>query len=728
MKYYHIIYNSSQRSQSGSPGLGVRTYTEGTPKEYIELIENNGCFSYNSGSIIQPTAQALLENGNLILDMPATYGFLKLRVLSTNKYIYVYLRTVCVGFDYPYYEKFAGARTNNFVTDAYVFEEYPGAEFFQIFYEEPAEGSVSFIPKTPVPSPENEEMKALSLGQMALLPPEERPFTCTSLPVLEDKVVEMLLGYFEANRRKVPLLVICDFTQAARLMADLVRILPIQLQQNATFMTNYQLEGVKSGYKVFFINEGYRFDYQSTGQFQVLDLARGKEVTTTEAVLYREAIKMYLAKSDKASLDKLSSWLLSPLYNDIRKNSPEVKEIMYDYTIEPSRFSLDSLLKNPDELWPVMISYLKKDEKNQTLLDATLENALVSEQSPEEKAELMLFFNKLVDGGFSIESLAVKLKKKVSSLLLTSAEYLSSVLSITKGIEPIMPFIDKESFEEKSEYLDEVEMTSLWPDTFRLFYPSDSLDPLKIVIRMLTDDVETKDIEKVLASLGTSDIQICNIFSSALEKNQKDVERIWPIIEKSLCSIMSDNSRQNSLDEDTVERLSNYVITPLSIGSDMERWQNLMLLWSKGKTGSVNTTNASSLLQLAIEFKSPEYLKFVLDKALPYIDKKETFSLVQAVKAYLKDIKPEKLLSLYGKSKDKIDYIGTVKKIYDLKLKVIEQMAETDTEFLNEKEMEKVRVSIYGKKPSKPKKENTHPAKGKEEKSFFGRILGFFKR
>lgn len=723
MKYYHIIYNSSQRSQSGAPGLGVRTYTEGTPEEYIQLIDQNGCFTYDSGTIAQPSPKALLENGDLISDMPVTYGFLRLFAPSTGKEIYVYLRTICVGFDYPYYVKFTAARMDNFVTDAYVFEEYPGTEFSQIFYENPAEGSATFIPRSPVPSPQNEEMKTLSVGQMALLSAEDKSFKSDSLPVLGDEVVEMLLAYFEANRRKKPLLVKCDPRKAPSLMADLIRILPIQLEPNATFLTNYQAEGVKEGYKVFFINDGYRFDYESTGQFQILDLAAGKMVKTPEAELYRSEIKRCLAESDRENLDKLSTWLLSPLYATIRQNSPDVKKNMYNYTIEPSLFSLSSLTENAKELWPVMIDYLKKDSRNGALLCDLLGSSLVSEQEADDKVRLIDLFNRMADAGFPIEELAAKIKGKVSELLLVSPEYLSKALSAAGGIGALSRFVDKQTFEGKDEYLDAPEMTSWWADTYKTFYPEEARKPAQIVNRMLIDEVSTKDIESVLASLKVSEIGICKIFGTALAKHQKEVERIWPIVEKALDSIMSGKGSKELPDEETIQKLSSYVVTPLSYTRKMGKWKNLLLLWSNGKTGSVDSENASGLVDMAIQLKQPSGIELLLEKALPYLDARDTQKLVNAAKVILPDMKPEDLLQLAGKLSKKIGFIGTLKDVYGMKLKAVEKMVEKDPYFLQPEEMEAVRVKVYGKKPAKPKSDSS----GKKD-SWFQKILGIFKR
>lgn len=723
MKYYHVIYNSSQRTQSGAPGLGVRTCTDGTPEEYIKLLDQNGCFSYESGNIKQPNPKALLENGNLILDMPVTYSFVRLYVPSTGKEIFVYLRTVCVGFDYPYYVKFTAARMDNFVTDAYIFEEYPGTEIAQIFYEKPAPDSVSFVPRDPVPSPENEEMKTLSVGSMLPLNLEEKSFVSEELPDLDERIVEVLLGYFEANRKNVPLLIKCQPSEAPKLMADLIRLLPLQLEPNATFMTNYQSEGVKDGYKVFFINEGYQFEYEMTGQFQILDLTQGQIVKTTEADLYRDKIKVYINEKDKVSLDKLSTWLLTPLYSTIRQNSPQVKETMYNYVIEPEKFSLNEVASNKEELWPIMIDYFKKDQKKQNLLNTLLEKDLLSEQDADHKCALLELFNGMVAAGFNVSEIATKNQKAISERLAVSEEYLDSVLSKMKGIANLQLFVDKSVFEDHSEYLDSRLFVKWWPETFQLFYSDEDISKKKILNRMLVDAVPEGGITKVLQTLKTTDVEICDLFADVLAFTKVDYDTVWPILERSLNAVLKENKQMPS--EETLVKLNDYVVTPLSMSAGIGNWTDLMLLMSNAKTGKIDESNADRLLKLALKFKNSAFVMLMLEKGLPFF-KDSTSELISSVKKFLPSVNETQLLLKAYKSVHKIDYISDVVKTYDVKLKAIEKLAEADPSFLDEEEMDKVRVIVYGKKPAKKKgaSEDDEQSKG----GFWSKITSFWSK
>ena len=57
MKYYHLIYNSSEKGISGSYGFGIRSITENAPADLGQLLTDNQLFRFkyiNAGKL--PTA------------------------------------------------------------------------------------------------------------------------------------------------------------------------------------------------------------------------------------------------------------------------------------------------------------------------------------------------------------------------------------------------------------------------------------------------------------------------------------------------------------------------------------------------------------------------------------------------------------------------------------------------------------------------------------------------
>ena len=82
MALYQLIYTSSAQPLSGSPGFGVRTVTEGTPKEIISLVEKTSSLrDYNSGKFsLGNYAEVMSSTPERVFEYPRTYYY---RVLTT---------------------------------------------------------------------------------------------------------------------------------------------------------------------------------------------------------------------------------------------------------------------------------------------------------------------------------------------------------------------------------------------------------------------------------------------------------------------------------------------------------------------------------------------------------------------------------------------------------------------------------------------------------------------
>ena len=168
MKYSHIIYNSSEKNQSGAVGFGVRSTSEGTPPELVSAMEENEVFSFaENGEPLTPSA--LAADPNLILRIVPTYFFRQVSLPDRSKY-FVLGRKIAVGFDYTFYLNGKPGRLGNYVVDAYAFPQAPSAREFEILLEDPQSGSNRFIPASPVPTADNFEMREISLGHKPTLP------------------------------------------------------------------------------------------------------------------------------------------------------------------------------------------------------------------------------------------------------------------------------------------------------------------------------------------------------------------------------------------------------------------------------------------------------------------------------------------------------------------------------------------------------------------------------
>ena len=92
MKYYHIIYNSSEKPMSGGTGFGIRTATEGTPSELLEAIKNITYFT-DDWTSYNITTEKFNENIALIEQVPKNYAITTLTDNVGKKYYLVARRS-----------------------------------------------------------------------------------------------------------------------------------------------------------------------------------------------------------------------------------------------------------------------------------------------------------------------------------------------------------------------------------------------------------------------------------------------------------------------------------------------------------------------------------------------------------------------------------------------------------------------------------------------------------
>ena len=627
MKYYHIVYNSSQRTQDGSAGLGVRTYTKGTPKEYINLLKDDEFFNYNSGDLSQPSPKALMEDGKIILNYPATYRFAKLFSAETGKVIYVLSRTVSVGFDYPYYVKFVAARVDNFVTDAFVFEDFPTDKTFEILYENPAPGNQCFIPRDRVPSPENHEMQTLSLGEMGLLEDEEKSFVCQELGQVSELSFELLFAYIESCRLRLPLLVKCSATDAPSLMADLIRLLPAEMQKETFFYTNYQLEGVKEGYKVFFVNEHYKYDYESTGQYYVFDMTQNAKVATDESGTYREEWRRLFHDNNKDEYLKRLKWVLSPAYEMVRGKSEATKHLFFDYMVDQKSFNFNHVFNGDEELLTALKDYFAKDRSHQQLFDKHLEAYLTSDRiKGNDLLSLLKFVDKLESKGFNLNEVVAYSKKAVSGKLLETPQELKAALE-SIGIEKLGKHFDKQVFEGKKAYLEAEELKKEWPKIYKYFYPvSEQNDYAKILAKMLSLNLSESVVDEVIKGFNISDIQLCDCLAEVAKRDASEIDIPYKRIKDIL-----DNQERKHLElpkPDLAEKIDKYVLAPLMKDQErpngIESCHELMQLLG----GKFNEQNAAALVARALKIDTSQSASLLFYKGLPYIKEKDVDAFV----------------------------------------------------------------------------------------------------
>lgn len=382
MKYYHVIYNSSQKGLNGSNGFGIRTATESTPRDYLDAVVK-GVADNKFANVVTncnvPTPQELMENnGQAIRRVPPRYFFQTLDVIGGRK-IYTIGRNIYVGFTETFYYRDKegnimgkSGRMGTYLIDIYLFEECPPREVFDILYEQPAKDEFgndynSFVPKDPSPFKENYEMAGLTTGDPVMLETEDRKFT-SAVNVFSPKVVDLLLAIMDAKLSGRQLFVKYPWQKTHQLIADAFRFLPDRNISELTFSTNYTGNGFNAPADLLFINEYYKAQFAGKGL--LVDL----EATTyqgDEAKAFRNPIEEAMSANDYGKIRKIMAWVLSPDYKSLGNASADTKAVMFIYSQMPEDFKIKMVdeAKNRDELVSALYNHFMSSGNNSKFIE-----------------------------------------------------------------------------------------------------------------------------------------------------------------------------------------------------------------------------------------------------------------------------------------------------------------------------------------------------------------------
>lgn len=532
MKYFHVIYNSSEKGVEGGRGFCFRTYTEGTPTPYLNALQENELLGYQQGNCEQIMPQTLKNEPESIKAYPTSYFFRKLTV-EGGKHIFVLGRTIPVGFDYTFYMKYVPGRMGNYVTDCYLFEEQPSSDVFQILYENPAQGSNRFVPQDPSPRESNEEMKALSLGSQPFLPLEEKPFVAASLAPISPLAVKILFALVEAQRLHKVLAVKSPWKEAAPLMADLYRLLPDDLIDDFGFVSNYQEEGLPKHTPIVWVNEFY--DYALSKNLSVCFDTASEWTETDEYQLFGKGLERDLSAGDKEAVFNCVRWMLSGAYFSVMDKSKETNTAFYQYCVTPDAFSLNAL-KGNDELVAVLANYISKEEKYREPLFSLVDAKMASASNEREVALSVNFLEEMRKKQIDLSSIAEKYKPHFSQIVFSSVEtFVASADKVDGGLSTWTKYLDRGVLAKKNAFLDDPRMKVYWKDLYRLFYPEDDQKGdarAKVVRRMVDCGLEPKTILEVLKDLYADNEKYASAetMKSAMGQEPDKVEAYWALL------------------------------------------------------------------------------------------------------------------------------------------------------------------------------------------------------
>lgn len=435
MKYYHVIYNSSQKGLNGSNGFGIRTATEGTPREYLDAVVKgvaDNKFANVVTSCNVPTPQELMENdGKAILRVPPRYFFMPLDIPGGRK-IYALGRNIYVGFTETFYYKDKegkimgkSGRMGTYLIDIYLFETCPPQDVFDILYEQPKDDGLNdkynrFVPLDPSPNVNNVEMANLTTGDPILLKVEEHKFT-SKVTAISPKLTDLLLAIIDAKLSKRQLFVKYPWQQTHQLIADAFRFLPQDKFPQLTFSTNYTGNGFNAPGDILFMNEYYKAQYTGKGLFVNLET---ENYQGNESKAFRDSIENALRLNELDKIHKIVNWVLSPEYERMGNASGDTKAVMFIYSQMPDDFNISKVEQaaNRDELVGVMAQYFKGASSNATLFIQLLTDKIDNCQSLEQIIEAVKDLEYYKGRGIDVSPIVANQQKHINDILMDYSE------------------------------------------------------------------------------------------------------------------------------------------------------------------------------------------------------------------------------------------------------------------------------------------------------------------
>lgn len=534
MKYYHIIYNSSEKAMDGRAGFGIRTATEGISDELLKAVKNIKFFTDDWDSYEDPpTPVQFKENPASIEYIAKNYAVTNITDENGRVY-YVIARRAYVAFDYSFYINGRPTRPGNYVIDYYIFDSTPDSSAYEILYEKALAGSNHFIPKSIQSTEDNQEMREISVGVQPALPVSEKTFTAETKDSLGKDVVKLFFIYLKAKQEGKKLVVKASPEKALELTADLYRLLDAEAATGVRTYINLRTQGTNDSFDIFFIHEDYPHQVQ-TGNYEYVEFDTATMPETSEAKTFASDLENLVASSfaaNKADIDDTLKWLLMPEYSIVKSLSKLTIDSFFCYCIQPGNFMYENLKDNKgnlnDEFLKVLCTYTKKNEKNAERFNLVFSEAMNS-ASPKDVLTLIGEFNHLQELGFDLGTVTENVKINVCEQLLSDVNLLKKGLD-TISLDAIKKFFVKDIFESKKEYLDSDTLDSYVIHLYKLFLNEEELTKKAnlLYVHFLKRDMESSVflslVDDVFAENNDDKIKF---FNAILNQGLKPFKVVW---------------------------------------------------------------------------------------------------------------------------------------------------------------------------------------------------------
>lgn len=441
MKNYHIIYNSSEKGLSGSSGFGVRTVTEGAPQELTAAMADAEMFSFIPlGPSLTPSA--LQQNPDLVLGIPPQYFFGSV-VLNGQQRYYIIGRKVAVGFDYSFYINGNATRPGNYVVDAYAFDSVPEAADFGIFLENAAPGSRHFIPASPAPRSDNEEMRGISVGQQTALPYEQMPFTAKTPAPITPQTLDLLFAFIQSRKTGKPLLLKTSTTDVGSLMAALARLVPPEMLGDMSFISDYSSEGKKKGVNIYLINEFYDQEIFKS-QWVYCDFTSGDSVDTPERTVHLGELTTLAAAGDFDTLHSKVRWCMSERFDRYSNIGTDALQQLYNYFHDYNNFALRTVAQN-NQFRSALCECFAENPQEQQRLDRSVQASFDKISNLSQMFGWITFVMRST--GVNFDRIVEANRRAMTTMILQSHDnFLAFRKEFKSHYDQALRFIDKDAY------------------------------------------------------------------------------------------------------------------------------------------------------------------------------------------------------------------------------------------------------------------------------------------
>ena len=520
MKYYHLIYNSSERSIKGAPGFGIHTYSEDMPKEILTTIEKDPeLFAYQyKGAQLSPNT--LNTTPEAIKDIIPTWIYATIPV-GEGKKVYVLGRKIAVGFDYSFYKTGQPTRLGNYVGDYYITLDTPSEDFWNLMYTRT--DGVQFLPASPVPTLDNEDMKAISLGEPKLLPPMENIVAIApKAKGVHPFALEIIFGILESRKLQKPLLVKMASQDTAEVMADVFRLLPSDVATECPFTTNYHQMGRRQGYNIFVINEAYQGQVMAE-QWVDIDLINGKIVTSIERDTFLPKIQNYVDRGVWDYARSTIMWILSDAYANLGNYDPQINSLILNY-LNNDEFDFEELSQN-SELINALALILKKDEvKRDYLFDYLWDYKIRNITKPEQIKEISQILTVLKPLG--TDDIANEWRPDATKIVFESSEtFLVLYKSVQGDLDSVANVID---FVECANHEKFLSAFAKDPDVWRKlrprFIPNAASNFEDFVLLTIKEGFDYDNMVKAVDEVNPNKTQLIDSLVAIFEKSESNTD------------------------------------------------------------------------------------------------------------------------------------------------------------------------------------------------------------